>query len=129
MASARRVCRNRRFLFRWRSIRTIRTFGFIFGRRRLISWGGIRFAAELNFNAERTGEAALLHRVEHRLEIDMALANRRKIPQPSLATLVLKVAMDQLWQCDRQIGDRIDAAVEFGIGGIVVDKYVLSVNA
>ena len=37
--------------------------------------------------------------------------------------------MDQLWQRYLQIGDGIDATVELGVCGVVVDKDVLAVDA
>ena len=88
-----------------------------------------RVAVELDLHAERTSKAALLHGVEHRLEIDVPLADRGKIPDSSFAALVLQMAMDQFRQRNLQIGDGIDAAVKLGVCGVVVDKNVSAVDA
>src|ERR1700751_561482 len=71
--------------------------------------GGQGVAVELDLDAERTSKAAFLHGIEHRFEIDVALADRGKIPDSSFTALVLQMAMDQFRQRNLQIGDGIDA--------------------
>ena len=88
-----------------------------------------RVTVELDLYAERTLEASRLHRVEHPFEIDVAFADRGKIPNSSFTALVLQMAVHQFWQRNLQVGDGIDAAVELGIRGVVVDKNVLAVDA
>ena len=72
---------------------------------------------------------ALLDDPEHGLEVDVALADRREIPDPALAALVLEVAVDHLRQGDRQIVDRLHPAVEFDIRRVVVDQHVRPADA
>ena len=70
---------------------------------------------ELDLDAEGASKTAFLHGVEHRFEINVAVADRGKIPDTPFAALVLYVAMDQLRQRNLQIGDGIDAAVELTV--------------
>jgi hypothetical protein len=84
---------------------------------------------EFDFHAEGAFEAAFLHGAEHRLEVDVPFADRGKIPDTPFAALFLQMAMDQFRQRDLQIGDGIDATVELGVRGVVVDKDVLAVDA
>src|SRR4051794_3046897 len=84
------------------------------------------FAVELDLDAHRTLEAALGHDVEHALEVDMAFPDRRKTPRWALAALVLEVAGDELRSPRGQIIARLSPAIEFDIGGIVIDEHVLA---
>src|ERR1700722_18381616 len=88
-----------------------------------------RVTEEFDLYTERTGKAALLHGVEHRFEIDVSLADRRKIPDTPFTALVLQMAMDQFRQRNLQIGDGIDPTVELRVRGVIVDKDVLAVDA
>src|ERR1041384_6434247 len=67
-------------------------------------------ALELDLDAERPVEAAPLQNAEHGGEVDMALADRREIPDLALAALVLEVRVNQPGKADRQVVDRLDAA-------------------
>src|SRR5580704_1624416 len=87
-----------------------------------------RVTVEFDFYAEGNFEAAFLHGAEHRLEVDVSFADRGKIPDSAFTALVLQMAMDQFRQRNLQIGDGIDATVELGVCGVVVDKDVLAVD-
>src|SRR5690348_10479731 len=83
-----------------------------------------RISLEFDLDAQWTGKPAPLQYAEHRPEVDMALADRREVPNAALAALVLEMAVDELRQGGGQIVDRLDAAIEFDVGGIVVEEHV-----
>src|SRR5688572_20798721 len=84
-----------------------------------------RFALELDLDTHRSAEATLRHEVENALEVDMALADRREVPNTSMTSLVLQVAVDERRQCRRQSIDGLHSTVKLNISSIVVDENVL----
>ena len=80
-----------------------------------------RVTVELDLYAERTSKTAPFHGVEDRFEVDVALADRGKIPDAPFTVLVLQVAMDQFRQSNLQIGDGIDAVRSGDATRVVLD--------
>ena len=59
----------------------------------------------------------------------MALTNCREVPNFTGGPLVLEVAMDEQIQAARQVIHRVDIAVEFAVGGVIVNTDIGAVDA